>query len=300
MRRRHPQTLQVHFLVRRVERAAFDPPMPYVRVLDEPVAVRVGRRGEPVRAHDRWPRLFQEFAIAARAPVIGVSDHVQRRRIGARPWVRIPIEPGHERRRLRDLVRNLSIGALEPAQERERGSCGRKIAFGVGRKRRPQRVATEEPCETGAFALARRPEPGQQSGTEQGIGGDALVQTDLRPLEGRVEPVVRRGDGDRLALERLIVICRSLVERLHRSDDSIVRESRGGAALDASGDHDRDPAGAQEVGCDLHHEAVRNIARLFLIWHHRDVARVRTPDDAGVAAGLLAQRVDVRAGIPAD
>ena len=53
--------------------------------------------------------------------VVGVRDDVERSGVGARPGVRILIEPRHQRRRLRDLVRNLAVLPLIPAQEVERG-----------------------------------------------------------------------------------------------------------------------------------------------------------------------------------
>ena len=96
------------------------------------------------------------------------------------------------------------------------------------------------------------------------------------------------------------MIRRPLVEVLHRSEDTVVHGLRLRPSLDASGDHDRNPTGAQEFGCDLDDEAVRHVARFFLIRHHRHVARVRAADDAGVPAGFLAEGVDVLGRVPAD
>ena len=62
-----PETLHVNLFVRRVERAALDPAVAEARVLDEAVAVRVGRRREAVGFEDRLPVGAQEFEVAARA-----------------------------------------------------------------------------------------------------------------------------------------------------------------------------------------------------------------------------------------
>src|SRR5205085_6573486 len=98
--------------------------------------------------------LSEKLAVAGRAKVVRVRDDVERRRVGARPRELVIGEPRDERRRLRNLVRDFAVGALEFFEECERGACRLKIADGVECEARPERVAAEEPSEAGPLRLA--------------------------------------------------------------------------------------------------------------------------------------------------
>ena len=109
----NPQPLQVHFFVGRIERASLDPAVPDGGVLDQPVAIGVRGGGKLIGLRDGRPRGRDERPIPRGVPVVRVRDHIQGRGIGAGPGIRILIEPRNQRCRLRDLVRNLAVGALK-------------------------------------------------------------------------------------------------------------------------------------------------------------------------------------------
>src|SRR4029450_13502601 len=156
-------------------------------VLDQAVAVGVGRRREAPRAQNRRPRLLHERRVAGGSPVVAVALDVERRRIGAGPRVRIIREPREKRRALGNLVRNLSIAPLKLPQKRERQSRRLAVAIRIDGESRPDRVAPEEPGEARTFALARGAEPRDESGTEQWVGRDAFVDANLCPPVEAIE-----------------------------------------------------------------------------------------------------------------
>src|SRR6185503_13303331 len=85
-------------------------------------------------------------------------------------------------------------------------------------------------------------EAGDQAGAVQRVGGDALVDADLRPAERFVEARFGRRDADGAAIEARIVIRGLRVEIRDRREDAIVGGLGRGAPFDAAGDHDRDHA----------------------------------------------------------
>src|SRR6185503_18592571 len=112
-----PQPLHVDLFVWRIEGATFYPAVSKAGVFDQAIAIGVGRGGESIRLHDRFPVLPYEIQVAARSPIIPVSDDIQRSCVGARPGIAIVREPWYEVRALRDLVWNLSILPLELLQK---------------------------------------------------------------------------------------------------------------------------------------------------------------------------------------
>src|SRR5262249_16737343 len=107
--------------------ASFNPTMPEFGVFDEPIPISICSRSEPIGFEDRLPILLYELEIAARAPVIRVSDDVQRSRIRTRPGVTIVFEPPNQPGALRYLVRNLAVVALILLQEIQCRPCSRIV-----------------------------------------------------------------------------------------------------------------------------------------------------------------------------
>src|SRR5215470_3889124 len=103
--------------MRGIERAALDPSMAHARILNKPIAVTVRRGCEPVRFQDRLPVLLDETDIAAGPKVVPMSDDIQRCRVGAGPRIWIILEPGDERRALRNLMRYFAVFTLKLLQK---------------------------------------------------------------------------------------------------------------------------------------------------------------------------------------
>src|SRR5262245_37811036 len=108
-----PQSLHVDLFVRWIERAALDPAVTCLGILDQVVLVGVGRSGEPVSLQDRLPVPLDEAQIAAGPPVVSVGDDIKGGGVGAGTRIWIVLEPWYERGALRDLVRDLAIIALK-------------------------------------------------------------------------------------------------------------------------------------------------------------------------------------------
>ena len=222
-RRLDPQSLQVDLFVRRIERAAFHPAVADVRVLDQAVAVGVGGRGEAIRLDDRRPRTRRGMrdrrwrASSRRGRSRTAASH---RRWPTRTETG---EPRHERRALRDLVRDLAVLRAgyrrRNVERRARGRRSRRTA--VSRQRRPQRVAAEEPGEAGPLAVARGAKAGDQTGAERAGWSPALCR--CRPC-AQSNAVLRRASGvvdaQRVAIEPLVVFRGALVQRRDRAEAS--------------------------------------------------------------------------------
>src|SRR5205085_3368398 len=91
-----------------------------------------------------------------RAKIVCMRDDIERRGVGTRPRVFVIGEPMDERGRLRNLMRDFAVGALEFFEKLKRGARRLKIADGVERETRPECIAPEEPCEARSLRLARR------------------------------------------------------------------------------------------------------------------------------------------------
>src|SRR5262249_9191337 len=147
--------------MRGIKRAAFNPAMTYFGILDQVILISVGRRCEPVSFQDRLPVPLDEIQIAAGPPVVRLTDDIQRSGVGARPRVRIVLEPRNQRRALRNLVRDLSILPLKFLKEIE--PCPRrcKVPKRVNCEARPQRIAPKEPGKPRPLAFPRGANPRQ-------------------------------------------------------------------------------------------------------------------------------------------
>ena len=285
--------------MRRVRRAALRPAVAERRVLDEPVAVGVRRRREAPGLLDRRPRRAQVRQVAGHREVLGVRDHVERRRVRRLVRVLVVREPRHERRRLRDLVRDLAVRALELPQEVEPRAGGLEVAVRQHGRHRPERVAPEVPGEAGPFAVARRAEAGDEAGAEQRVLDEPLVDPGLRPGERVVEPRVGRLDAHRPLREAAVVRDVPFVERARVRQHAVVGRLGVVAPRDAARQHDRQQVRARRVLGHRHLEAQRHVARLLLVRHDRQVARAGTADDRREALRLLRDRVDALLLVPA-
>src|SRR5579863_8251432 len=110
------------------ERSTFNPSVSYAKVFRKSVRI-VRRSQEFIRLSDVLPICLRKLHVTARRYIIVRRNNIKRRCVGRGVRVRIALEPIHETRALRDLVRNLSVLTLKLRNKFQRGLGGRKIAF---------------------------------------------------------------------------------------------------------------------------------------------------------------------------
>ena len=94
------------------------------------------------------------------------------------------------------------------------------------------------------------------------------------------------------------MVGRAGVQRRNRREQSVVGALRRIASFDACRDHDRHELRRERLRRRVDHEAVGQIARFFLVWHHRQVARQRAAKDAGEPSRFFRDVVRVRGAVP--
>ena len=124
-----------------------------LRVVVDPVSIRVVRHFEIPRALQRRPVCCDKFPITADLQVVVHRHRKQRSRIRSRILIGQRL-PWHQIGGLRALVHNLSVGALVLQQEGDLLFRRLEVAVAVHRVERPQRIAAKKPTEARAIDIA--------------------------------------------------------------------------------------------------------------------------------------------------
>ena len=191
----------------------------------------VGGTHELVCLPQALPLLARKLDIAAADDVIIRGNDVERRRVGGGIAVGIVLEPVDEACALGNLVRDLSIVALELGDELEGGPSGGKVANRVESERGPEGIAPKEPREARTLACARSAISSNQARAERGIGGQSLDHADARPVVGLLELRVRKRKADGPAEIVAVVLGRFANQIRIRSCQALVVGLRVGQSL---------------------------------------------------------------------
>ena len=161
----------------REQRSAFHPAMTNPKVLGDALGI-VGGMQVLVSLPHAVPLFPRERHIPAGRDIVVHPYDIKGSGIGGNIWVGIILEPVHQSRRLRNLMRDFSILALKLAQKFQRRAGRRKISLSVKRERSPHRVAPEKPRESRPLTHSRGAVPGNQARPEKWIVDQSLQHAD--------------------------------------------------------------------------------------------------------------------------
>ena len=160
-------------------------------------------------------------------------------------------------------MRDLAVLALV---SREKGEFLRHqfpLPERVHGEARLRRVAAEEPAEAGTRPVARKAPARNEPAPEVGIADALLLQVDLRPLQGEIEPRIRRLDGDGGGEHRVGPCALGVVQRTGLGDQPIVTGEDLLPGRGSSRHRDRDELPARAFRVDRDHHGARRLAQLM-------------------------------------
>src|SRR5262249_50904972 len=155
------------------QRSAFHPSMADAEVLRESFTVP-SRMEKLIGLPESIPLLASKFNVSALHDVIVHAYEKKRGCVGGRVWIWVCLEPIHEIRTLRDLVRHFAVVALELADEVEGFACRAIVTLGIERERSPHGIPSEKPGEPRPLRCSRGPITRHQSRSEIWIFDQSL------------------------------------------------------------------------------------------------------------------------------
>ena len=255
-------------------------------VVHQAVVVFVGRQRPVVGLLDDVPRPADKRGVRGMTEVVPNRANVEWRSIAVDVAVRIIFPPIYIGGGLGEFVGHLSVCALPLVRKLE---CVPNIvvsAVTVQAEGIDERVATEEPSESGPSPGSRRTETGYHARSRVRIVDEEIVERHLGPFKRKVHTRIRRGDLKRGKTNVAVMLAGLAVIRFCIGRKPLIDGTKGISFSVSAGDHNGNVASPHRFRFVDHD--------LELIWpvgeHMR--GRIRHSDGCGGAyiSGVAACR----------